>query len=588
MLDAISCSGGNSTAAAPSLAPEKATFATSLHASRNQRELQLGARQPVVDKRWRPSEIELLKRAKPIESKSDRIMRTKRSRQIRIFACSVRPSAAPLAILLLALTGCSSQPKTPEPAASVAGLETTDLGAAQQTTALVLPKDFGRFTGDWDQILKRGYLRVLVVYSRSGFFYDKGRQRGAVAEYMEEFENVTNKELKSGVEKFKVVFLPTPPAQLQEALNGGVGDVACAGIIITPEREKIFDFTVPLRNDAKLVVVTSKTAPAIASVDALAGQVVYVNPISVAKAELEKINQSFKQAGKPAIGIKTVDSNLTEEDLLEMVNAGLIPMTVSLNLRAELWSKAFYNIVISPVVIKEDGQIGWAMRKGSPQLKAVMDAFLKTRGQGSTFGNMMSQRFLENTKWIKNSTSEAEMNKFKTYVRYFQQYAAEYNFDYVMLAAQGYQESMLNQELVSPRGAVGVMQVLPKYAAAKPISIPNVRNPRDNIHAGAKMLAQITKTYFNDPGIDQINKTLFTFAAYNAGPNRIVRLRKQAQAQGLDPNQWFGNVELMVAKDIGQETVQYVGNVYKYYVAYKMALELQGIRDQAKQSLKVN
>jgi len=137
----------------------------------------------------------------------------------------------------------------------------------------------------------------------------------------------------------------------------------------------------------------------------------------------------------------------------------------------------------------------------------------------------------------------------------------------VMLAAQGYQESTLNQDLVSPRGAVGVMQVLPQYAAANPINISNVRDPQENIHAGAKMLAQITKTYFNDPAIDQMNKTLFTFAAYNAGQNRIVRLRKQAQEEGLDPNKWFGNVELMVAKDIGQETVQYVSNIYKYYVA---------------------
>jgi len=306
----------------------------------------------------------------------------------------------------------------------------------------------------------------------------------------------------------------------------------------------------------------------------------------VAKAELEKVNQNFKQAGKPEIGIKTVDSNLTEEDLLEMVNAGLIPMTVSLNLRAELWAKAFSNITVSPAVLKEDGQIGWAMRKGSPQLKAVMDDFLKDHGQGSTFGNMMGQRYLKNTRWIKNSTSEAEMNKFKAYVKYFQQYAAEYNFDYVMLAAQGYQESMLNQDRVSPRGAVGIMQVLPQYAAAKPINIPNVRNPQDNIHAGAKMLAEITKTYFNDPGISQLNKTLFTFASYNAGQNRIVRLRKQAQAEGLDPNVWFGNVELMVAKDIGQETVQYVSNIYKYYVAYKMAIDQQRLREQGKQAVK--
>jgi membrane-bound lytic murein transglycosylase MltF len=279
---------------------------------------------------------------------------------------------------------------------------------------------------------------------------------------------------------------------------------------------------------------------------------------------------------------------LSEEDLLEMVNAGLIPATVSLNVRAQLWSKAFPNIVVSPAVLKEDGELGWAMRKGSPQIKAVMDDFLKTHGQRTTFGNMMGQRYLKNTKWIKNSTSEAEMKKFKAYVKYFQQYAAQYNFDYVMLAAQGYQESMLNQDRVSPRGAVGIMQVLPKYAAAKPINIPNVHNPKDNIHAGAKMLAQIAKTYFNDPGIDELNKTLFTFSAYNAGPNRIIRLRKQAQAEGLDQNVWFGNVELVVAKDIGQETVQYVSNIYKYYVAYKMAIDQQRIREQAKQGMKAN
>jgi membrane-bound lytic murein transglycosylase MltF len=180
------------------------------------------------------------------------------------------------------------------------------------------------------------------------------------------------------------------------------------------------------------------------------------------------------------------------------------------------------------------------------------------------------------------------MQRMKSYVKYFQKYAAEYNFDYLMLAAQGYQESTLRQDLVSPRGAVGVMQVLPQYAAAKPINIPDVRDPENNIHAGAKMMAQITNTYFNDPGIDQMNKTLFTFAAYNAGQNRIVRLRKETQAQGLNPNVWFGNVELVVAKDIGQETVQYVSNIYKYYVAYKMTLDQQQAREQARQTVKSN
>jgi membrane-bound lytic murein transglycosylase MltF len=517
------------------------------------------------------------------------------------FTRKVWKFAVPLVLVQLALAGCSSKPKPaenappaavqPSPAAAEpnpSSLETTDAGTARQTTTLALPKNFGRATGDWDQILKRGTLRVLVVNNRSGFFYDKGRPRGATTELMEEFEILINKKLKTGAKKLKIVYLPMPPGQLQASLNDGIGDIACSGIIVTSERQKLVDFTLPLVNDVKLVVVTSKTVPSINSVDDLSGKDIYVNAITVAKAELDKINQRFKQIGKPEIGIKPVDPNLTEEDLLEMVNAGLIPATVSFNFRAQLWSKVFSNLVLTPAVLKEDGQLAWAMRKGSPQLKAVMDDFVKAHGQGTNFGNMMIQRYAKDTKWVKNSTSEAEMKKFQSYVQYFKKYAAEYNFDYLMLAAQGYQESMLNQDRISPRGAVGVMQVLPQYASANPINIPSVRDADNNIHAGAKMLAQITKTYFNDPGIDQMNKTLFTFAAYNAGQNRIARLRKQAQADGLDLNKWFGNVELVVAKDIGQETVQYVSNIYKYYVAYKMTLDQQKARELAKQSVKAN
>lgn len=524
------------------------------------------------------------------------------SPKISILTFKAMILAVPLAIVLLVLTGCSSKSKSSEspgsamaqrsttaspPITTSQNLETTDAGTTTQTTALALPKNFGRATGDWDQIVKRGALRVLVINNRTGFFYDKGRPRGAIAEAMEEFGIVINKKLKTGAKKFVVVYLPMPPGQLLAALNDGIGDIACTGIIITPEREKLVDFTVPIFEGVKLVVVTSKSAPAVNAVDDLSGKDVYVNSATLAKDELDNVNRGLKQAGKPEIGIKAVDPNLTEEDLLEMVNAGLIPATVAFNFRAELWAKAFSNIVVTPAVLKKDGQLGWAMRKGSPQLEAVMDDFLKTHGQGTTFTNMMIKRYTKDTKWVKNSTSEAEMKKLQAYVKYFQKYAAEYNFDYLMLAAQGYQESMLNQDRVSPRGAVGVMQVLPQYAAAPPISIPDVLDPENNIHAGTKMLAQITKTYFNDPGISQMNKTLFTFASYNAGQNRIVRLRKEAQAEGLDPNKWFGNVELVVAKDIGQETVQYVSNIYKYYVAYKMTLDQQQTRGQAKQAVKV-
>ena len=185
----------------------------------------------------------------------------------------------------------------------------------------------------------------------------------------------------------------------------------------------------------------------------------------------------------------------------------------------------------------------------------------------------MIRRYLQNTKWIKNSTNTEEIQKFNANLAFFKQYATQYNFDYLMLAAQGYQESLLDQSKKNPSGAVGIMQVIPKYAAAKPIGVTNVNVADGNIHAGAAMLRNIADTYFKDPGIDQLNKTLMTFASYNAGPNRIARLRKKATEDGLDPNVWFGNVEIEVAKDIGQETVTYVSNIYKYYIAYKLTME---------------
>jgi membrane-bound lytic murein transglycosylase MltF len=522
---------------------------------------------------------------------------THMSPQIRGFILSAKLAAVVLAIASVTLTGCTSKSKAPEAvvatpsqplraAPPAASIETTD--PAQQSAGLLLPTNFGHYTGDWDDIVKRGVLRVLVVYSKSGYFYDRGRARGLVPDAMTEFEDATNKKLKTGARRFKVVFIPVPPGQLKKALDDGLGDIACTGIIITPEREKLVDFTIPTKEGVKLVVVTSKTIAPINSIADLSGKDIYVNSLSAAEGELEKINQSFKQAGKPEIVLKAVDPDLTEEDMLQMVDAGLIPATTAFDFRAQLWAKVLSNLLVTPVAIKEDGDIGWAMRKGSPQLKAVMDDFIRSHGIGTAFGNMMIQRYLKNHNHLKNSTSQAEIRKLKAYVKYFQQYAAQYNFDYLMLAAQAYQESMLNQDRVSPRGAVGIMQVLPQYAAADPINIPNVQDAQNNIHAGTKMLAQITKTYFNDPGISKMDKTLFTFASYNAGQNRIVRLRKQAQEQGLDPNKWFGNVELIAAKDIGQETVQYVSNIYKYYVAYKMTIEQEKVRVQARQSLKEN
>ena len=224
-------------------------------------------------------------------------------------------------------------------------------------------------------------------------------------------------------------------------------------------------------------------------------------------------------------------------------------------------------------VIASGVPIGWVMRKNNPELKQLVDEFVATHATGTSFGNTLVRRYLKDTQWVTPSTSKLEMEKFRALVAIFQKYAAQYDFDYLMLAAQGYQESKLNQAVRSPGGAVGIMQVRPEDAAASPINITDVNVVTGNIHAGVKMLRNIADTHFNDRGIDPFNRALFTLAGYNAGPNRIAALRAQAKEHGLDPNVWFENVELLAAKSIGQITVMYVRNIYKYYVAYKLALE---------------
>jgi membrane-bound lytic murein transglycosylase MltF len=487
-----------------------------------------------------------------------------------------------LALAGFALAGCGkkqmpAQPEQPAvPAAAEPSMSISDgsaAGAAAPGT-LVLPINFAKRTGDLDAMAKARTIRALVVLNPVGFFYEEGHPKGAQYEALQEFEKFANKELKTGRLPIKVVTIPLRADQLGPALTQGLGDLIAQGVVITPEREQKFSFSTPIAKDVKEVVVTGAALTSVSSFDDLAGKEIYVNPLTAYGGYLKAINEDRTKAGKQPLIIRDADTSLFDDDLIEMVNAGLIPATVSNQPRADLWATVLPNVKSHPELAVSSGtDIAWVMRKDSPQLKQMVDKFAESHGMGTAFGNTLFRRYLQNTKWIKNSTSSSEMQKFNAYVEYFKKYAGQYNFDYLMLAAQGYQESLLDQNKKSHAGAVGVMQVIPKLAAANPINIPDVGNSEGNIHAGVKMMRNIADAYFNDHGIDQVNKTLFTFASYNAGPNRIARLRKKASEDGLDPNKWFGNVELEVAKDVGQETVTYVSNIYKYYIAYKLTVE---------------
>jgi membrane-bound lytic murein transglycosylase MltF len=164
----------------------------------------------------------------------------------------------------------------------------------------------------------------------------------------------------------------------------------------------------------------------------------------------------------------------------------------------------------------------------------------------------------------------------------FHKYGEKYSLDYLLMLAQGYQESQLNQNARSQVGAIGVMQVMP--ATGQELKVGDITQLEPNVHAGVKYIRfMIDKYYANEP-MDRLNKGLFAFAAYNAGPGRINQLRQRAAKRGLDPNKWFNNVEVLAAESIGRETVQYVANIYKYYLASQMLMEESEQRLKAKKA----
>jgi membrane-bound lytic murein transglycosylase MltF len=322
-----------------------------------------------------------------------------------------------------------------------------------------------------------------------------------------------------------------------------------------------------------------------ATVDDLSGKAVYTRKDSNFYASLVALNGQLKAKGKAPVVIEEVPGNLEDDDLLEMVNAGLIPAIVVHDYLAEFWKQVFTNITVhDTVAVRTGASFAVPIRKGSPLLAAELNEFIGKFGLGTAFGNMMQKRYLVSTKFVKNAASEAERRKFLALTQYFKKYSEQYQMDYLLMGAQGYQESQLNQDARSQVGAIGVMQVMP--ATGKELNVGDIRQTEANIHAGVKYMRWMIDNYYKDEPMTELDKGLFAFASYNAGPGRIRQLRKEAAKRGLDPNVWFGNVEQIASERIGRETVTYVSNIYKYYVAYKLMTEENARRQAAKAAIK--
>jgi membrane-bound lytic murein transglycosylase MltF len=444
------------------------------------------------------------------------------------------------------------------------------------------------WNGDLKGMQERRLIRVGTAFSRTHYFLDGLSQRGLAYDALVQFEEFVNRKLETPKAlPVRVMIVPLPRNELLPALARGHLDLVVANLTITPERLETVAFSDPIGRNVSEVIVLGPAAPPVVNVEDLSGTTVYLRPSSSYWNSVESLNKTLKGARKKPVRLEKVDDHLEDEDLLEMVAAGILPYAIVDAHKASFWADVLEGLTVrEDLVLREGGEIAWAMRKGTPELAAMVNAFVPEIRAGSAAGNTLLKRYLRDNRWVKNPAATEDRKRFEAVVHLFQEYGDQYGFDWLMLAAQGYQESRIDQSARSPAGALGIMQLLPTTAADSAVGIPDIGSPESNIHAGVKYLRVLQDRYLDDPEIDDLNRTLLAFAAYNAGPGNLNKMRKRAVEMGLDPNRWFGNVELAAAKVIGRETVVYVSNISKYYFAFSLIRDVREQHERAREALR--
>jgi membrane-bound lytic murein transglycosylase MltF len=456
-----------------------------------------------------------------------------------------------------------------------------------QARGLVLKS--GAWTGDFDKMLENRRIRVLVPPGRTLYFNDRGRERGITGETVRDFERYLNSKYKGRLKglPLTVFIVPTPRDALISGVAGGLGDIAAGDITITDERLKTVDF-VPLGEAPGVneILVTGPKSPAIGAIGDLAGRTVHVRKSTSYFDSLSALNLQFKKEGKPEINIIPVPDALEDEDLMEMLGAGLFQYIVVDDWIAKIWAQVVTGVKVrEDIILRKGGRTGWAIRKGSPGLEAEILDFQRNFLDRQGVPRFRLAEYRKKIRKLSDPTGGDEWRRFNETLVLFEKYGKKYRFDPIMLAAQGYQESRLDQGMTSHLGATGVMQVMPATGAS--LGVGDIRELEPNIHAGVKYLDQLMSLYFPGAEFSDQERTLFAFAAYNAGPGNVIKMRKLAERRGLDRNKWFRNVEIVAAEKFGMETTMYVRSIYKYYVAYRLMLDQLEQKRNARESFPV-
>jgi membrane-bound lytic murein transglycosylase MltF len=475
-----------------------------------------------------------------------------------------------LALLAALLTACGESDSAPSAAPWTDGADAAPPAAVAR---LMRP-----WSGDLPGMRERQAVRVLVTYDKTNFFFRDGRPRGFEYEMLRRFERQLNAGLARGEPETHLVFLPVPFEELLTALEEGRGDIAAAGLTITPSRLERVAFSAPYLTGISEIFVTSPAIDPAAPLEELLER-----PVVVARGTsyVRHLRALGDRLGRE-VRVVTAEPGLQSEDILEMVAAGAVDVSVVDEHIAEIWSRVYRDLVLRPELRAHEGsEIAWAVRRDSPQLRDALSRFAREHRRGTLLGNVLFRRYYDEGEGIDDPLDDGSAGRLRELEPLFRKYGAQYDFDWLAIAAQAYAESGLRQDRRSRAGAIGVMQLLPSTAAGRAVGIPDIGDAESNIHAGVKYMDHL-RGRFSDDGIGVADAFDFALAAYNAGPRRVQEFRRRARERGLDANRWFRNVELAALEMVGRETVQYVAKVNKYYVAYRVAREAQRLRRSAR------
>ena len=159
-----------------------------------------------------------------------------------------------------------------------------------------------QFTGDFDAMLDRRLIRLVVPYSPTVFFEDKGTIYGTAASGAQLLENWINKTFALSARPLTVPLTPVSRDKLFDTLLAGDGDIAAGDITVTEERRKKVAFSAPVISNVREIVITGEDVPELDSAEALSGKEVAVGRSTSYYESLAKLNERLTICGRPPPG----------------------------------------------------------------------------------------------------------------------------------------------------------------------------------------------------------------------------------------------------------------------------------------------